>query len=217
MAVMKIESIQYSAKRNGGEILITFSDKTTLALDAELAVRFQLSVGIVISQDKRDQITTENNMILAKRKLIRYLSLRKKTILDAKRYLALDGFAPDIIEYATESAIRQGYLDDKSYAESYVRTKLNQHKYGVNYLRHELKNKGISSSIIETTLSEFSTKDSELNNARAIAAKKFPDLNREENPTVAAGKLIRFLASRGFSIDICSRISREMFGDPTEF
>ncbi len=74
---MRITELQYRQRRTGSEIMVTFDDGSTIALDAEVAVRFHLARGMELSPDHVDKIKLEDELLRAKRKLILYLSLRK--------------------------------------------------------------------------------------------------------------------------------------------
>lgn len=214
---MKIESIQFSSNRSGGEVLIKLTDQSTLSLDAEIAVRFRLATGIELSEERLAEITSENEILIAKRKLIAYLALRKKSVQDARRYLLTRGFSHSSTDAAVEAALRLGYLDDKSYTEAFVNTRRKQQKYGIAHIKRELQAKGVDTSVINEITAPFENSETQVEQARAVAAKKYTTLKNEQDLAKAYNKMVRYLAGRGFPLDICTTITREFLGDPTQF
>lgn len=92
----------------------------------------------------------------------------------------------------------RGYLSNERFAEARVRTRAS--RYGNQRLVQELRMKGVDSASIDRALQEAG---SEYERARAIWEKKFgspPEDHKERN------RQIRFLASRGFSFSIISRV-----------
>ena len=214
---MRILDLKYRARRNGSEVTVIFDDESVLALDAELAVRFRLERGMIISPEKRTIIEHENDMLRARQRLIRYLAMRKKSSREAATYLKKAGFNSEAINAAIEAATQLGYLHDSEFAEAFIRTRIKAGKKGARLIAQELLAKGINREEAQRlTETMIETKD-QVSSARQLAAKKFQTLKDEEDLYKASRKLQQFLARKGFSAEICEQISREFFGDPTIF
>lgn len=213
---MIIKQLQYKQRRNGSEVLLTDEHGVTTALDADVVVRFQLSTGMEVSEDLFAEICRENEFLLARRKLIRYLALRKKTTADALRYLTRAGYSPEAAEAAVDAARRLDYLDDSRYAEAFVNTRAKAGTKGPRMISKELQAKGVGAQDIAQAIAAVSDMETQLESARRVAAKKYPSL-KDEDLVKASRRMSQHLARRGFDPDICERVTRELFGEPTQF
>jgi regulatory protein len=214
---MLIRELQYRQRRSGAEVTMHGDDESVTALDAEVAVRFQLQKGMQISPALLSEIVHENECLCARRKLIRYLALRKKSTSDAQRYLQRAGFSTQAIEVAIESARNLQYLDDSDYADAFVRTRAKSGTKGPRVVSKELQAKGIPSDEVKRAIAPISDPESQLESARRVAAKKYPTLKDETDLVKSARRMSQHLARRGFDPEICDRVTREFFGDPTQF
>lgn len=105
----------------------------------------------------------------------------------------------DVITVILEDFKTRGWLSDKRFTEQIVHAR--QAKFGVAKIAHELREKGVSSELIESAVSQI--KDNELDNAKEIWQKKFKTApeNRDE-----WAKQARFLQSRGFGFDTIKKV-----------
>lgn len=214
---MIIQDMKYRQRRGLAEVTITADDGSITTLDAEIVVRFQLKTSLQVSQEFWDEVTRENEFLLARRKLISYLAVRKKTTLDAQRYLLRAGFSPNATKAAVAHAQRLQYLDDRDYAEAFVRMRTRSGTKGPHIVSRELRAKGISPEEIKSAVSPMTESDSQIEAARRVAAKKYPSIKDDSDLVKAARRLSQHLARRGFDADICEQVTREFFGDPTQF
>lgn len=214
---MYIKDLQFRHVRSGTQATMTTDDDAVTVLDAEVAVRFRLSRGMEISPELLSEICRENEYLLARRKLINYLALRKKTTSDAAKYLKRAGFSISAIDAATENAKNLGYLNDRDYAEAFVRTRVKAGAKGPRVVSKELQAKGIAPDEARKAVESMAASESQLEAARRVAAKKYPSLKDDVNLIKAARRMSQHLARRGFDQDICEQVTREFFGEPTQF
>jgi regulatory protein len=95
----------------------------------------------------------------------------------------------------------RGWLSDERAATQLVHTK--RSRFGTQRITHELRQKGIAEELISAALPEL--KDSELKAAREVWQKKFgvPPQDQKEK-----AKQMRFLQSRGFSMDVIFKVMK---------
>ena len=210
---MEIISLQYKKRRGGGgETLVEFGDGSILSLDAELAVRFQLKSRMTLNADKFAQLQMEQSRLSARRRLIRHLSLRRKTRREAENYLRELKFPEDAVLAAINVAMEQGYLDDADYTQAYVRGRERSAKKGPRAIFHELAAKGIAPDLANSALE--ASRDPEIQRARALEAgrRKAAALDKNE-PRAARQKLTRFLIGKGYDHDIVFDVTHELLGE----
>ena len=130
---------------------------------------------------------------------LRLLARREHSRFELARKLGQAGFAQPDIEPLLDEFEGKNWLSDRRFAESYVAD--HRARAGSVKLAYELRQRGVSDAIIEDVLSK--NRDSELERAREVWRKKFPSASA--SPPEKA-KQIRFLQSRGFSIDVIRRV-----------
>lgn len=115
-----------------------------------------------------------------------------------------------LIKYLQE----EGYLNESRYVKAFVKDKFRFSKWGRIKIRYALRQKGISSSLIDEGLTEIAEDDY----LEVIA-----DLLRQKKRSIKAnspyelrGKLLRFAAGRGFELDQASNCLRKMGLDDEE-
>lgn len=200
-------------KRKTDLIQVEFDDGSVLPLDPEIIVRFQLKVGQALSDDLAQTLRREDEKLRARRRLVRYLSVRKKTIREARRYLESAGFSDQAVEHAVQAAISLGLLDDQSFAVAYVRTSQKVAKKGPRALEHELTARGVDAAQASYAVDEHYPPERQRELARAAAQKRLASLEKERRQAVRQRKLFEFLLRRGFASDMCQEIVRELLGD----
>lgn len=94
---------------------------------------------------------------------------------------------------------QRGWLSEQRFVEQMVHARSS--KYGSRHIANELREKGVSEDAIAAALPQL--KESDLETARAVWAKKFgvPPQDARER-----AKQVRFLASRGFQLDVIFRV-----------
>ncbi len=115
---------------------------------------------------------------------------------------------------------RVGLVDDRQFAEAFVRQKLDSSRpLGRQRILLDLRRRGIAAELAENTFADIAAEDgdddSELERARAAAERKWASLVRSGREyQKARASLYRFLAGRGFSGDIVRRILDELPSSP---
>ncbi len=94
----------------------------------------------------------------------------------------------------------ENFLDDRRFAEAFVRGKFGIKKWGRLRIKVELRRKGISEELISNALSAIDEDEYEAV-LRSVIEKKAGSL---ENPQSAAArqKIIRYALSKGFETDL---------------
>ena len=128
------------------------------------------------------------------------LARREHSEFELKQKLNTREFEADDIEIAVERLLEKDYLSDERFAQSTCRYRANR-GYGWRYIANELKQKGVSTTIIQQL-----QKNCEIDwylQAELAYNKRFSKFETKD-PKVAQkeqAKRIRFLQYRGFSAD----------------
>jgi regulatory protein len=96
---------------------------------------------------------------------------------------------------------KRGWLSDARALEQTVRTR--SARFGTQRIAHELRQKGISEELINATIPQM--KQGELEAARNVWQRKFATFPQDQKEKA---KQVRFLQSRGFSMEVIFRVMK---------
>ena len=96
----------------------------------------------------------------------------------------------------------EGYINDERYCRSYVKSKLNLKKWGVNKIKLSLIAKGVDRDIIDEVISEI---DQDSYKEELVNLLKTRKIN-ESDPYKRKAKLIRYAVGKGYSYSLVMEI-----------
>lgn len=146
----------------------------------------------------------EENKNEALKFAMKLIGLRKRSVFEIKQRLREKGYSSNISSEIIKELQGYKYLDDESFAESYIRDRIQFRPSGKTLVKIELRKKGIDSKIIEEKLEELLDEEKELEMARKIVKKKAKILTNKESQKVYA-KILFHLKSKGFSSHIIQK------------
>ena len=132
---------------------------------------------------------------------MRYLARREHSRTELHRKLLPYVQEGEDLDAVLDELVTRGWLSDARATTQLVHAK--RSRFGTQRIAHELRQKGIPENLINEALPEL--KDSELETAREVWKKKFGSIAQDEKEK---GKQVRFLQSRGFSMDAIFKILR---------
>ena len=111
-----------------------------------------------------------------------------------------------IVETVINRLKEHGYLNDKSFAETYARLRQENEKLGERRVRNDLRQKGISSSLIASTVDARYAQTNEEALARQHLERK--RIRKPQNDKETA-RAMRRLVAAGFSTSVIYKILRQ--------
>ena len=132
---------------------------------------------------------------------MRYLARREHSRIELHHKLLPYVQEGEDLDAVLDELVTRGWLSDARATTQLVRAK--RSRFGTQRIAHELRQKGIPEDLINEALPEL--KDSELDTAREVWQRKFGNVAQDEKEK---GKQVRFLQSRGFSMDVIFKILR---------
>lgn len=167
-------------------------------LAAETLVKAALKINQEISPEEIQKLIEEDDFLKVYDRALKFLSFRPRSEKELK-----DWFIKKEVGEETQKLISQklkdlGYLNDEEFAKWWIEQRTTFRPIGMRLLALELKQKGVEKDLIDSSLSRYLVKDSELESAKKVAEKKmkrlknFPLLELKQ-------KLTAHLARRGFS------------------
>ena len=202
---MKITNIEL--QKNQKRYNIYIDNKFAFGLTDELRFKYGLNIDDIIEQDYIDNVLKSEEQMKVTNHALNLLSFRQRSRQEIYTALQRKGYEDSYIEETIRYLELNKYIDDRSFASSFINDKRNLNKYGSNRIKYELYNKGISKEIIEETL-DVDT-DDEYIIALEIATKKLSTYKEQDNNSVYR-KLGGFLQRKGYSYDLVSKVLREI-------
>lgn len=145
----------------------------------------------------------------AKNNAYALLRLRPRSEFEIRQRLKLKGYDDSLIESVAGDLRRLGDIDDEKFAKFWIESRMHLNPMGDVILKHELKLKGVSDSIIEAALSQKAKNYDEYEVAFSMAKERFERFRKLDRHK-AMKRVYDFLMRRGFRYDTIQRIIDEL-------
>ncbi len=136
---------------------------------------------------------------------LRLLARREHTRAELKARLEAEGADPAEVDELIGEFSRCGWISDERVLEQVAHVR--RSRFGSARIRQDLVAKGVPDDLIDTAMKEL--RQGDLDAARSVWRRKFGVA-----PATAAerARQLRFLQSRGFTLDLALRVLREAAG-----
>lgn len=191
---MKITKVAPAAKTPGRYNIFVDGDYS-FSLDEIQLVSSGLHSGLEIDEQRLAELKNESDFGKNYIRAIDLISRRLRSEKEIRDYAFRKQWTKNNTERVIERLHTKGYLNDKIFAESFVRSRLNTQKYSKKRIKLDLQKKGIKSDIIQEVLDEEVSDDNAL--AKLIAKR----INRYNDEA----KLKAYLMRNGFNYDDINR------------
>ncbi|MDR7074633.1 recombination regulator RecX [Fictibacillus barbaricus] len=175
-------------------------EEFAFSVDADVLIRFQLQKGMEINEEEWDEILSEDEYRKAFNKALHYLSFRMRTVHEIEAYLEKKEVAEQTIKRVIEKLSEYNFANDKSYADSFVKTRMNTSFKGPGAIRQELKKKGIGENDAQGALDQFSY-DQQLEASIKFIQKQFSG-RAKRSEKEQKQKIAQQLQQKGFSWEV---------------
>ncbi|NBJ70116.1 MULTISPECIES: recombination regulator RecX [Clostridia] len=126
------------------------------SVDESVLINFQLRKGMEISDAMAATIKKSDSMYQSYTLAINYLSFRMRTKKEMLDYLTEKEVDPNHISSVMGRLVNEGLLDDRQFAEMFVRSRINTSSKGPAMIKQELMNKGVEANVADEALKQFS-------------------------------------------------------------
>lgn len=192
---MLIEKIALKSSRNPN-IFIVEIDGEKYILHSEIIVKYGLSTGAEIEQDKLSEVVFESDVMIATNLAMNYVSSKLITTKQLKDYLRGKGYKSQVISKVIDKFNEYGVLNDENFATSFVSIK--QNSLSKRAIEQKLMQKGVNKDIAKTCLEDFDDTQVAIKTAEKFMKTK---PYTEENIT----KLLRHLSYKGFDYETINK------------
>lgn len=182
-------------------------DEYAGSLNMEEMALNDIKTGKDFDIEKFQEILARDNQKYAFNLALKYISIKRRTVSETKKYLLTKEIDTDVADTAVKKILDYGYLNDLEYAKDFVIYQINAAKYGRIVIIHKLKAKGIDEETIEEAMKIFDE-----NIERGIAMGAYDKVRKKYRSLPGSkqrAKTYRALMSKGFSYDIIKAIQSD--------
>lgn len=167
-----------------------------LSLYEDVILNFDLLLKRSIDDKERDKILKMNQEYDVYYVALQSLKNRFRSVKDLKELLIKKQYPEEYVNMAIDKLLKQGYLDDCSFAKAYINQQMITTSKGPHKIERELLDKGVSSDIIYRELAVF-TKEEQIAKIEKIATRLIKS-NRSRGGMVLRKKIIYDLQNLGY-------------------
>lgn len=182
------------------QVKIEISNEIEMLVSKKVFLENPVGEGDIIDKSQYLQSLEKSLKKEALHKAVSYIAMRSRTCLEISEKLKEKGYSDEVISAVVNRLKKEGLLDDKSFAENWVRYRLSCN-IGRFKIEHELATKGISGSIIENALDACNYEAEALVQAQNFA-QKYIKRYADVDELIAKHKTMQALMRKGFSYDV---------------
>lgn len=203
---MKISKLVQSKK--AGLVQIFADDEYIASISMNSLIKFSLYQGKEVSESEWAEILRDDIFQKMLFLAIKQISSRPRSVFEIKQYLKKkiairiqdELSAKTIAEQVIDKLLDQKYLDDAGFCEWWINNRQEFKGKSRAELQSELRQKGVSSVIVETALNSLLNADDQGDVIRRTAYKKFK-IDKLPSDKKSALKVYNYFLRRGFSYD----------------
>jgi regulatory protein len=201
-----------ASPRTPGRFSVVVDGRAAHTLGLAAIERLGLAVGAT-TVGREEVLAREEGLLHTYDRAVMMLAARGRAAKDLERQLIRKGEPAEFARLAVERLAEEGFVDDESYARSFVRSKSAGAGLARFRLKQELGRQGVERAIADDAIAEVFEEESidEVATATAIAAKRFRSL-RGADPQSQRRRLYSFLARRGYPPSVISTAIEQATG-----
>lgn len=181
------------------------------SVDEDILIKHHIRKGLTLDEQTIDQFKRDDAVQYGYIRAIQYLSYRTRSIQEIEEHLQKVEVDPAYIPEITERLQKEKYVDDRVFADTFVRHRIQTSTKGPQMVFQELMAKGVSASIAEDATKAYSF-DIQEERAKKVAEKRMrrkgkESFEKKRQQTEAA------LYRNGFSSDVIKHVMDELTGE----
>lgn len=139
---------------------------------------------------------------------LRLLTGRDYSVAGIRRKLAARDVAEDDLETVIHRLQREGWLDDRRYAERFAASALSSGRYYGVRLRLEMRRRGFAPDVVNETLEPLLAESDEMSEVRSVTERRYPGFSYSAANDRDKRRVVGFLQRRGFGFSAIMRALR---------
>ena len=194
---MKI--IRYK-KNNNGKYTIILEDGRSLVLYEDVILLYNLLLKKEINNDDIEEINNVNFEYDVYYVGLKSITSRFKSVYELKSFLRKKEYPDELIDKAIDKLNKQGYLNDRLFARSFVNSQISTTSNGPYKIMNELEKKKIDNNVINDEIAIFTIDIQEEKIKKIID--KLLRTNHSRGGLVLKQKIVDDLKSKGYEYDV---------------
>ena len=208
MITIKITKIEPQQKRKN-RYSIFIDGEFAFGADESVLIKYSLSNGMELDKHQMEEVIKAEEQSKANNYALNLLSYRARSEKEIRDKLKQRGYEDNYIENTIEFLYKYHYLNDYEFGKFLAKDKQSFKKAGKRVIMSELYQKGVDKEIISEIIDEVIDPDEELQRALELAEKKAVSYKNDDR-NAKYRKLSAFLARKGYSFDIISKVLKEV-------
>jgi regulatory protein len=193
-------------KRNRQRVNISLDGEFAFSLDRLTAS--WLKPGRQLTTEEIARLREQDEVESAHTRELHFLSFRSRSAQEMRDYLTRKGCSPELTSAVLRRLEEEGYLDDARFCREWLENRSAFRPRSVSLIKAELRQKGLTDEVIESTLAQANLQESELAlNAARRAVGRYESLPEE----TFLLRLGAFLQRRGFAYAVASETVRRLW------
>ena len=201
---MKIEKYKKTTK---GRYKIYLDDGRELLLYEDAILKFELLLKKEILEKDIMEVELYNQECDVYHVGLESINNRFKSVYDLKETLLKKEYPFELVEKAIDKLLAQGYLNDRSFAKSFINNKIITTNNGPYKIRREHGEHRVDSNIIEDEIVVFD-EETQLEKIRKVANRLY-NSNRNRGGSVLKKKIVNDLVNLGYDTLTISKVIDE--------
>ena len=204
---MKVTDV-IQQKNNNHRVSVFVDNEYAFSLDGADALMMKIKPGRELSVEDIERCKWECNYTKARDKALDVLSRKPISESELRGKLIEKGYDDEVAQKVMEELEGLGYVNDYDYGTLFLEHCLSK-MWGKKKIRFEMRQKGLSDTIINELLADYEESDME-DEVTELIISKYSSYDFSDIKTKA--KITRYFASRGFDfslIDRCIRKAKE--------
>lgn len=201
---MKIEKYKKTTK---GRYKIYLDDGRELLLYEDVILKFELLLKREILEADIMRVLIANQECDVYHVALESINHRFKSIYDTREFLIKKEYPLEMIGKAIEKLEKQGYLNDRSFAKSYINNQIITTNKGPYKIKRELNEHRVDNLIVDEELIVFE-EEQQLEKISKVATRLF-NSNRNRGGAVLKKKIVNDLINLGYDMSVISKVIEE--------
>lgn len=201
----------HERRAGSSRFVVAIEGRLAAVVSTELIGDLGLKVGAMVDPALAERLRAESSRLAVFDKAVDLLAVRARSTRDLQTRLRRAGAEDAAIASAVERLLRLGFLDDEAYARNLARSRVVSGGVSKRRIGQELQRRGVSREVADDAIAD-TLEEVELDEegaARMAAEKRMRALRSYDAPTQKQ-RLYAFLARRGYSPDVISRVVRDV-------
>lgn len=208
----KVTKIQ--AQKRKGRYNVYLDGKYAFPVAETTLIEFRLINGTELTDSQIKEIQDRENVNKAYGDAVNYLSYQLRTKKEIKDYLYKKEYHRDAVDDVIQRLENLHYLDDESYAKSFINTQLRTTANGPKIIEQKMIQKGVPNDIVQNKILDID-QDILVENATDFAKKQVRKQKRASFKQMLT-KIKQSLYQKGFNNEVIEIVLNNLDLEPDE-